>query len=280
MATINNYSLQNIENYNKELSDTVLDVFVKYINLTNEFIIQCCENVYIKNKSYNRYIINKGVETFSHIFKMLLLYTMNLELTYYHCQKSLFYYIEFIGQITGENHQFLQLTLKDSALFVFKKTIFDINNDYRNSFSIKEKDNLKMEVIVNLIKIYNGLLCLLIERHQFPSDNQASLLKELSTNVQKIANNIVNLFINKKEETNYILQLKVIEYFVENLKNKELEIDVFNIFNLTELFIKKLSKQPLTFADLSKKMDCDRFNELLLENSSNIKTINWLFSSQ
>ena len=31
MATLNNYILSNSENYNKELSETSLDVFIKYI---------------------------------------------------------------------------------------------------------------------------------------------------------------------------------------------------------------------------------------------------------
>ena len=57
MATLNNYILSNSENYNKELSETSLDVFIKYINLINEYIIQCCENLYVKNINYNRYII-------------------------------------------------------------------------------------------------------------------------------------------------------------------------------------------------------------------------------
>ena len=109
MATLNNYILNNLENYNKELSETTVDIFIKYVNLINEFIIESCENLYMKNINYNIYIIKKGVETLSHIFSILLLYTMNLELVYHHCQNSLFYYIEFISQISGENN-FLQLS--------------------------------------------------------------------------------------------------------------------------------------------------------------------------
>ena len=280
MATLNNYILSNSENYNKELSETSLDVFIKYINLINEYIIQCCENLYVKNINYNRYIIKKGIETLSHIFNILLLYTMNLELTYHHCQKCLFYYIEFIGQTSGENN-FLQLTLKDSALFVYKKTIFEINNDHKNSFVISEKDNLKVEMINYLIKIYNGLLYLLIDKHNFSIDNKSSILKEISNNIQKITNRIVNLFFTTKDKENkdlsIIKQLKVIDYFIECIKNKEIEI---NFFIFIDNFIKKLSKSNLSFDKINKLTTSlnGEIMEELLNNNSITKAINLLFN--
>jgi|LakMenEpi03Aug12_release.lakeMendotaPanAssembly.Ray.scaffolds.fasta_scaffold162452_2 hypothetical protein len=280
MATLNNYILSNLENYNKELSETSLDVFIKYINLINEYIIQCCENLYVKNINYNRYIIKKGIETLSHIFNILLLYTMNLELTYHHCQKCLFYYIEFIGQTSGENN-FLQLTLKDSALFVYKKTIFEINNDHKNSFVISEKDNLKVEMINYLIKIYNGLLYLLIDKHNFSIDNKSSILKEISNNIQKITNRIVNLFFTTKDKENkdlsIIEQLKVIDYFIECIKNKEIEI---NFFIFIDNFIKKLSKSNLSFDKINKLTTSlnGEIMEELLNNNSITKAINLLFN--
>jgi len=277
--TINVYSLHNVENYNSSLSNTVSDVFIKYINLINEFIIQCCENVCFKNVNYNRYIINKGIETLAHVFKMLLLYTMNLELTYHHCQKSLFYYIEFVGQISGDNQQLLQLTLKDSTLFVYKKTIFDINNEKRSNFKILNNDKIAMDIIAYLIKIYNSLLYVLIEHHEFPSDNQSSLLNEMTINVQRVTNNLINLFTNSKL-LDYIEQLKIIEHFIETIKNKDCEIN--KIFNLFDVFIKKMSCQTSNF-DLSnsekiiEKINSKGFDDFLIDNS-NKKIINWLFS--
>ena len=276
MATLNNYILNNLENYNKELSETTVDIFIKYVNLINEFIIECCENLYMKNINYNIYIIKKGVETLSHIFSMLLLYTMNLELVYHHCQNSLFYYIEFISQISGENN-FLQLTLKDSALFVYKKTIFEINNDYKSSFVISEKDNLKIDTINYLIKIYNSLLYLLLEKHTFSTDNKSSLLKEISTNIQKITNRIINLFFVKKDantDVDTIEQLKVIYYLIEFIKNKQIEISFF-IF--IDNFIKKISKNKLSLNRITTKLNREKMEFLLNENSTT-KAINLLFS--
>ena len=126
-----NTSLQNIENYKKTFFNTSIEIYAKYLGLIQEYMIQCVESIYIKNKFYNEYVIYKGIETISHVFHLLLLYTKNLELTYNHCQKSFYYYVEFMGQVGNENHSFLQLNSKDASLFVYKKTIFDINNEYR-----------------------------------------------------------------------------------------------------------------------------------------------------
>ena len=277
MTNLNNLVLNNLDNYKKELNSTVVDIFIQYINLTNEFIIQCCENIYTKNKNYNRYIINKGVETLSHIFEILLFYTLNLELTYHHCQKSLFYYIEFIGQIIGEN-QFLKLTLKDSALFIYKKTIFDINNEHKNSFTIKEHDNMKLQIINYLIKIYNSLIYLLLDNHEFPQDNQSSLLNEMTNSVQKIANNIINSF-NNKEDVNFIEKLKIIEYFIEYIKNKAETIKdgELTIFSFIDSFIKKLSKTNLTLDKLITKLNNDTIDILFREKKCK-RLIKWIFS--
>ena len=120
--------LQNVDNYKKKLEETPAYILFQYVKLIEQYFKQCNEHIYIQNDVYYKYVLRKGIETISHVFNILLLYTKNLELTLHHCHKSMCYYIEFIGQIGNDNHSFLQLNSKDASLFVYKKTIFDINN--------------------------------------------------------------------------------------------------------------------------------------------------------
>ena len=125
-------SLQNIENYKKDDSVVFydeMDVYMKYVNVINQYLLFGIGTIKNQNSEYLKYILIKGLFTISHVFKMLLLFTGNLDLTYYHCQKSYSYYIEFIGQIGDDAVTYLQLNSKDAALFVYKKTIFDINQE-------------------------------------------------------------------------------------------------------------------------------------------------------
>jgi hypothetical protein len=65
----------------------------------------------------------------------LLLYTKNLDLTHFHCQKSFYYYVEFVGQILEDDKTFLQLTSRDATIYVYKKTIYDIHDGDASSTS-------------------------------------------------------------------------------------------------------------------------------------------------
>ena len=133
------YSLETLDNYLNTYDVPVSDMFHKYINLVSEFTGQASESISISNLDYYKYVIIKGIETITHVFRLLLLYTKNIELSYYNCKKALYYYIEFIGQIGEDNHEFLKLTSKDAS-FLSIKTIFAIQNSYRKEF--KEDNDL------------------------------------------------------------------------------------------------------------------------------------------
>ena len=128
-------TLSNSDNYKKILDISNSEIFNNYTSLINEYSNFFIDNTFIQKQNYFNYVYLKGIETISSVFKILLLYTKNLPLTIFHCQKSFYYYIEFIGQIGDSNHQFLQLNSKDATLFVFKKTVFEINSDHRKIFS-------------------------------------------------------------------------------------------------------------------------------------------------
>ena len=76
------------------------------------------------------FITNRGLITFKHIFNILCLYTKNFTLILHHIKKAYLYYVEFIGQIGDDKNTYLQLNSKDATLFVYKKTLFEINNEY------------------------------------------------------------------------------------------------------------------------------------------------------
>ena len=108
-----NNSLNNIENYNTELDSNEHILFIKYIGLIHELIECSVDNIFIQKPEYLKYVLMKGIKNVFYIFNFLLLYTKNLELTIYHTQKAILYFIEFIGQIGDDNHSFLKLNTKD-----------------------------------------------------------------------------------------------------------------------------------------------------------------------
>ena len=116
-----------------------MEHITKYSILIKEYVQICKEGVYIQNSQYLVFIIERGIEAIFNIYTLLLLYTKNLDITFYHCQKAYYYYIEFIGQIGNDSNSFLQLNSKDATLFIYKKTICDINPEFRKNLNLQKK---------------------------------------------------------------------------------------------------------------------------------------------
>jgi hypothetical protein len=189
-----NYSLHNIENYKKELNSPINEIVKKYLNLLVEYYKFIIENIKIKNKQFTHFIIMRGLDTITNVFLILLLYTKNVDLTYFHCQKSFYFYVEFVGQISEDEKMFLQLTSRDASTYVYKKTIFEINSEFK-----KMNDDMnaitrdKFEIINFYTSLCKNYLLKVIEKADFNKNEE--LLNLIEETLDKLNRNI------SKEET-------------------------------------------------------------------------------
>tara|TARA_Y100000389_G_scaffold123276_1_gene120594 strand:- start:5140 stop:5916 length:777 start_codon:yes stop_codon:yes gene_type:complete len=223
-------NIQNIESYNSHISENYFDIFNKYILITIDYLKHCHDNMCIQNENYRKYIIKQGAKTIKHVFFMLLIYTKNLEITCYNCQKAYVYYIEFIGQITEDNHSFLQLNSKDASLFVYKKTIFDINIDIQKNYLSQSSDYNKIQTVDKLIEIYNLITFKLID-----DKNLIDIIKIINIDLKKIIIKIIKIL----NENNNLEYLNKIIVFLKQYSDD-------NLIENLELFIKKLKKINLS----------------------------------
>ena len=226
------YTLLNISNFNKSLTSSIEDVLEKYVLLVIEYANFISEKVNIKNKNYFEYIFKRGLDTISHVFSMILFYTKNLDITYYHSQKSFYFYVEFIEQIIDVQHSFLQLSSRDATIFVYKKTIYEINNEYRKSIdSDKESNSLELEIINLYIEIYKLLVCL-------PNNQLKEISLKLGKTSSKYGKKIINtiyLFAEKMVDNHDILNFETFMFFLNSIETHDLSED--NINNLNVLIL-------------------------------------------
>ena len=262
MSQISKYYIQNSDNYNKQFEDTSTTIFAKYMIIINEYLKQCLDNIFIQNPTYQIYVIKRGITTINNVFKLLLMYTKNLDITYYNCQKSYIYYIEFIGQIGDDNHSFLQLNSKDASLFVYKKTIFDINNDIRKDYVIDNVDSKVLYEVNLFIKIYNVLLCKLIENNKI-----IDVIKYVNTDLQNVMNKLIKLGI---EAHGLDISSKLTAIFVFSTYFKK-----DNIFDYLDIFVKKIKKKNIIFIS---QLELYLLDEELY-NTSPVKYINLLMNN-
>lgn len=191
---MNDNDLQNIENYNKMLKDNEDEIYLKYSNIIIQYLLLGIEKIKNHNPEYVKYILIKGIFTISYVFKMLLVYTCNLQLTYHQCQKSYSYYTEFIGQIGDDSVTYLQLNSKDAALFVYKKTIFDISGEIKKKYIETDINEKKNKTVSVMIDIYNKLLETEITLLNSEQLKNTEFIDQIYTNIGRINSKLCKLY--------------------------------------------------------------------------------------
>ena len=231
-----NFDIKNVKNYKKRLYSKNLMLYSsEYIKLMSDFLAYASENMHIQNKQYYLFIIKRGLETFSHVFIFLLMYTKNIELVSYHCKKSFFYYIEFIGQISDDIHTYLQLNSKDATLFVYKKTVFEINNDNKKNNILSNEEKKILKFLSKIIMFFNKYIIFCFKKTKFSTENKEFVMINYISKIKKI---FEKFFKNK---TNLYKRIKLMLYFFNILET--LDIDMCAYLSMLDIFCRnRLSK--------------------------------------
>jgi len=225
-----NFSLHNIDNFKKDLDSNLSEIINIYFHLIVEYFKFIVENIKIKNKVYSRFIIIRGLDTITNVFLNLLNYTKNIELTFFHCQKSFYFYVEFIGQITEDEKMFLQLSSRDASTYVYKKTVFDINNECRKIQDICSSETSEKFNVLNVyINIYKTIMYNIIQNEDLNVGNMNIEYFE------KLHNKLYEYNFNKEN-------LSSICFLIEKLHHKLDKPDFF--IESILILIKKISKKP------------------------------------
>jgi hypothetical protein len=148
------YSLKSTETYLPNGIFSVNDVTDKYIQVLVEYCNSVSKQKFvITSPNMFNFLILRGLETTTHVFKYILLYTQNLEAAYHHAQKSVYYYLEFIAQVAEQKNAFLQLSSRDAITYVYKKTIYLINNleSKKSKTDITHTINTYMQLYKNMV---------------------------------------------------------------------------------------------------------------------------------
>jgi hypothetical protein len=148
-----NKRLYDEENYKTtfNLSDLDMSVVI-YCRILCGFIKEIAEDVTISEFSQFMFIVEKGIETVTNVFKTILLYTRNIELAEYHTEKACVYFIEFISQLGSE------INVRETVLFVYKKTIFELNNDCKKKSIINVEQNVYFTILNETMSFFNKFI--------------------------------------------------------------------------------------------------------------------------
>lgn len=253
----NKYSLNVCDNYKKTIDCNIGEVTKKYGELLLEYFRFICEKIKVKNNSLSRFIIIRGLDTITNVFLHIFYVTKNIDLTYFHCQKSFYFYVEFVGQISDDEKSFLQLSSRDATTYVYKKTVFDINNEFKKQSELITEDfKNKMDIIKSYVNLY-----------------QTYLLKTINTD--KLDIDHLNCILNMYDKLNNLhdkSDINIMENITDKLFFKIEDINTF--YEFCSSIVNKFTKKSSQFKNSNKKINSEEFNDNLLETPD--KFINWL----
>ena len=214
----NNFSLQNLDNYRKKIDNTTSEVTEKYYMLIAEYFKFITENIKVKNSNFSKFIITRGLDTITNVFNSIFYYTKNIDLTYFHCQKSFYFYVEFVGQISEDEKMFLQLSSRDATLYVYKKTIFEINNECKNTCESSKLLNDQIAIINGYINIYKTLVykIIQIDRKNINNNLYIETFEKICKKINKTNLNNENVvLLNDIMDKFYFITDDNIDYFFD-----------------------------------------------------------------
>jgi hypothetical protein len=231
--TLSEYSqfiLYNTSNYKPSIQNSVLEILNKFVRVIIEYMRFISEKLTIKNDKYHNFIFERGLRTLIHVFSIIFYYTKNLELSFYHTQKAYYFYIEFIEQISDDNITFLQLSSRDAMLFVYKKTIFELNNEFKKNMKEPDSEEKKTLGIVDThIHIYKNIVLYIMNYNRFNCENKKDYVYKYCNLVETISKSLNKIKHN---------QIECVYIFTILLCGSKIEI--LDFFKLLDEFINKV----------------------------------------
>lgn len=157
-------NLENNELYKYKLQNSNENILKNFLNLIMTYKKYILKNEEKSNDPFLNIFFDRGLNALMIIFVTILKRTNNLELAYYHCEKSIYYYNEFFSQIINKNN-FISVNCNDAIIFLYKKTIFrlahfnseinnnhDDNHDDDNNNNQFKNLNICLKIIILMVK--------------------------------------------------------------------------------------------------------------------------------
>lgn len=261
MAANSSFSLYHTDSFDKKLNVPLQEILNKYSHLMNDYLKFIFENITHKNKNYLKFIIIRGLDTITNVFQNILYYTKKIDTTHFYTQKSFYFYVEFMQQISNDQNTFLQLTSRDAVMYVYKKTLFEINYEYRKKIEApSEEENKKWLHLNDCIKIYKMIFYKMINGDDFLLNEERN---NYFTQLYNINEEMIPLFLNQSK-------IEILQIFINKLNAKINNTEKY--MDCIYLFISKISKQTIN----KERLESNELDDYL--NDTNKKMIKWLFT--
>jgi hypothetical protein len=188
-------NLKDSSNYHFLCEDQFETISKKYMEIINYYILHSKINMKTTN-----YIFLKGIYVITNIFKIIYYYTKNLDITVNYSNKAAFYYIEYVNQINEKDSEFVfvNLNLKDAIIYVYRKSIYEINDSYKKNVVNNKHEEILFDSINNFTLFYCQIIQFIFNKINIANIDE----KELDSSLLNIYYFLVNLSKNDSSDIN------------------------------------------------------------------------------
>jgi len=227
-------------------------MITKYILLIKEFFDLVNQSETIKNLNQPSITIDIGINVMNRVFEYVIMKVGSINIAYYYSQKSYYYYLEYMEQIN--NTDILNnLNHIDAVLFIYKKTIFDINNDSDNNESTESVNSIQNIMSLN-DELVNDFGKPLLQEFKKISTFIKTVFHFDNTNISFEQHYQLCNFLNR-----YLQKLEVIETvtFILEIFQTKLLISSEKYLEFVKDFLLKLemTKKPFAFKTTDERND-------------------------
>lgn len=223
-------------------------IFHQYLHIQNEYLSNFSQSTkYIKQAPDNQYLLVNGLNTLTHIFKIILEQTAKPMLALDNMQKAIYYYRPFIEQMEENILHDLNISSNSASIFVYKKTIGTIELSQIHAADTSQRDllnNIEQLTLIHRL-LFNFLFTIKDITVNEVIEKLIEALKELGTSE---ADTSICEKVFQKHLANIIL-------FIRHITSDK-ELDINAKYDMIHLYIKNYKKEPehtLSVTSLCKK---------------------------
>jgi hypothetical protein len=198
LSSIDQYDLSISENYFGIVNCDSSYTLEKYSILLFEYMLVFFEKIKVNKNRYAQfcYIFERGVNTVTSVFTGLIEYTKNVDLAFHHGKKAFYFYIEFIEQISDSQNSFLQLTSRDAVMFVYKRTIFEVNKEMVKPSTANIGTILSLSKFCNICKTCSSYF---IQNMDFHKPSQSIKINEFVLSLNAAMSEVKKMNLTRLE---------------------------------------------------------------------------------
>jgi hypothetical protein len=151
---------------------------------------------YIENVAPNlkQNVVLCGIDMVKNVFSEVSLYTRNVLTACQITRYAMSLYFEFVSQITDGQFRHIQLSVRDTMMFVYKQTLFKLHDEKRSSYSATKEEQDQNECLIHYSRILIALCDDTITR-VLKDDKCGKEMAMLSDNIHCFDESISKLFV-------------------------------------------------------------------------------------